>query len=69
MSPTNAKPLERHNSSVDEQVADAGVCGQLHLPTGRTCVLPASHRGSCRFEPPEVARTVVRQAAAHEPRT
>jgi hypothetical protein len=44
-----AKPLERSNASVDEALADAGVCGQVHLPTGRTCVRPARHPGGCDF--------------------
>jgi hypothetical protein len=40
-----------HNVSVDEHVALAGLCGFVHLPTGRTCVLPARHPGSCAFQP------------------
>jgi hypothetical protein len=40
-----------HNVSVDEQVAQAGLCGFMHLPSGRTCVLPARHPGSCSFRP------------------
>jgi hypothetical protein len=46
-----------HNASVDEGVAEAGLCGFTHLPSGRTCVLPARHPGSCSFEPhPEAKR-------------
>jgi hypothetical protein len=46
-----------HNASVDESVAGAGLCGFTHLPSGRTCVLPARHPGSCSFEPhPEAQR-------------
>jgi hypothetical protein len=41
---------EAHNASVDEQVADAGGCAQVHLPTGRTCTLTFSHEGSCHLE-------------------
>jgi hypothetical protein len=40
-----------HNPSVDESIALRGACGQTHLPTGRTCVLPYGHRGSCEFVP------------------
>jgi hypothetical protein len=43
--------FDLHNASVDEHVAQAGLCGFMHLPTGRTCVLPARHPGSCAFEP------------------
>jgi hypothetical protein len=38
-----------HNPSVDEWFALRGACGQTHLPTGRTCVLPRGHSGSCEF--------------------
>jgi hypothetical protein len=47
-----AHPDERqelHNASVDEEVARAGCCAQVHLPTGRTCVLEHGHDGSCHF--------------------
>jgi hypothetical protein len=47
-----------HNVSVDETVAGAGLCGFIHLPTGRTCILPARHSGSCRFEPHPEAKQV-----------
>jgi|GEM_PF-734653 hypothetical protein len=46
------KPLERNNAAVDERLADAGACGQVHLPTGRTCVRPALHAGGCEFVRP-----------------
>jgi hypothetical protein len=45
-----------HNASVDEHVAEAGLCGFMHLPRGRTCVLPARHPGSCSFQPHPRAR-------------
>jgi hypothetical protein len=45
-----------HNASVDEVVAQAGLCGFMHLPSGRTCVLPARHPGSCSFEPHPTAQ-------------
>jgi hypothetical protein len=40
-----------HNPSVDESLALRGACGQTHLPTGRACVLPYGHTGSCEFVP------------------
>ena len=43
--------LEIHNASVDEVLAAAQLCGQVHLPTGRTCTLAASHPGGCAFRP------------------
>lgn len=60
-----ARPLERSNASVDEALADAGVCGRVHLPTGRTCVRPARHPGGCDFVgrddvPARVATVLVR---------
>jgi hypothetical protein len=44
-----------HNASVNEDAARLGACAQVHLPTGRMCTLPRSHRGSCDFRPPEDA--------------
>ena len=52
-----------HNTSVDEKVADQGACGQLHVPTGRTCTLPRRHRGSCSF----VERDAVEQVLIEHP--
>ncbi len=48
---------ELHNTSVDESVAAAGACAQVHLPTGRVCALPQGHGGSCDFTPPDQAPT------------
>jgi hypothetical protein len=53
--------LEIHNVSVDELVAEAHLCGQVHLPTGRTCVAYEGHTGSCQFENPEHAHEMARQ--------
>jgi hypothetical protein len=46
---------EMHNASVDEDAAKEGACAQVHLPTGRMCVLPHGHKGSCDFIPAEAA--------------
>ncbi|MHA6631503.1 hypothetical protein ACU61A_39215 [Pseudonocardia sichuanensis] len=53
--------LETHNVSVDDQVAEAHLCGQIHLPTGRTCIGYTGHTGSCRFEAPDRAHEVAQQ--------
>jgi hypothetical protein len=50
-----------HNPSVDESFALQGVCGQTHLPTGRTCVLPYGHTGSCEFLPRDRAETALEE--------
>jgi hypothetical protein len=55
-SSSTAERREVHNVSVDELVARAHMCGQMHLPSGRTCVLPFGHIGSCGFEDPDRAR-------------
>lgn len=38
-----------HNTSVEQSAAAACLCGMLDLRTGRVCVLPVHHRGSCQF--------------------
>jgi len=55
---------EIHNSDVDEQVAETGACGQVHLPTGRTCVLEHRHQGACEFVPREEVQDSVAQHRA-----
>jgi hypothetical protein len=52
----SAERREVHNVSVNEQVARAHLCGHVHLPSGRTCVLPVGHLGSCGFEDPARAQ-------------
>lgn len=44
-----ATPAGHSNASVDEALAEVGVCGQVHLPTGRTCVRTGRHPGGCDF--------------------
>lgn len=41
---------------VREDVARTGRCGNVHLATGRTCILPERHQGSCDFVGPEDAK-------------
>ncbi len=40
---------EIHNIEVDQAVAGQHLCGNLHLPSGRVCLLPERHRGGCQF--------------------
>ena len=40
------------NPHVREDVGRAGRCANLHLPTGRTCLLPERHPGACDFTGP-----------------
>jgi hypothetical protein len=40
---------------VREDVARSGRCGNVHMATGRTCILPERHHGSCEFVRPEDA--------------
>lgn len=44
--------LDAHNISVDTQLAQAGLCARIHLPSGWICGLRHPHRGSCRFVAP-----------------
>jgi hypothetical protein len=46
--PDRERP-DAHNVSVDESVCGDGGCGQVHLPTGRTCTLEHGHDASCDF--------------------
>src|SRR4051794_26385862 len=48
-------PPDISSTHVREDVAKAGRCANVHLPTGRTCILPKRHRGSCDFLEPEDA--------------
>jgi hypothetical protein len=50
--PIPAERRDAHNVSVDEGVSRDGGCGQVHLPTGRTCTLGHGHPGSCDFVTP-----------------
>ena len=47
-----------HVTHVREDVAMAGRCANVHLPTGRTCTLPSRHPGSCNFVGPDDAENV-----------
>jgi hypothetical protein len=47
-----------HVTHVREDVAMAGRCANVHLPTGRTCTLPVRHPGACDFVGPAEAESV-----------
>lgn len=41
--------LDIHNANIDENLAEAGLCGTINLVTGGVCHLPALHEGGCDF--------------------
>ena len=45
----NSRERHIHNVEVDDAIAGRHLCGNLHLPTGRVCLLPERHRGGCEF--------------------
>ena len=51
--------LDLHNVSVDIVAAEAGRCGFTHLASGRVCLRPHRHPGSCHPQ-----RTVVTPMSA-----
>ncbi len=57
---------DSHNASVNKELAEAGLCGMTHLATGRVCVRPARHSGSCDFRTREEAERLLarRESAA-----
>lgn len=74
---------DSHNASVNKELAAAGMCGMTHLASGRVCVRPARHQGSCDFRTREEADVLLaggrpvgtgaqqgaaREAAGHEDR-
>ncbi|QYF91512.1 hypothetical protein KY499_13990 [Arthrobacter sp. PAMC25284] len=48
------------SSHVSEAVAMSGRCGNIHLPSGRTCTLTERHDGSCEFVDPHDAEDASR---------
>ena len=55
MEPDPEVRREVHNAAVDEDVANAQLCGLTDLRTGRTCKESAHHSGSCLFVAKELA--------------
>ena len=41
---------ESHNTQINTAAAQAHRCGMTHLATGRVCLLPERHSGSCDFQ-------------------
>lgn len=50
--------LDLHNAACDEVVANAGLCAATDLRTGRVCVRPVRHHGSCDFVSKDTSRAV-----------
>ncbi|TAP45030.1 hypothetical protein [Arthrobacter sp. S39] len=48
------------NIHVREDLARAGRCANVHLATGRTCLLPLRHYGPCEFHNPQEAEDILR---------
>jgi hypothetical protein len=55
-----------HNASIDEDVAKAGACARVHLPTGSMCTLAAGHSSSCDFVSPDQANATLDQHKTDE---
>ena len=53
-----ARP-DLNNATIREDLAERGRCGMVHLPTGRTCLLPLRHHGPCEFHRPQEAEDVI----------
>jgi hypothetical protein len=47
--PASPERLDSHNISVDCDLARSGLCGVVHLASGRRCRLSAHHSGACEF--------------------
>lgn len=61
--PLGADRWDFHNVSVDVEFAQAGYCGMTHLQSGRICIRPARHTGSCDFRRRDEALAVLRARA------
>lgn len=62
--PLGAGRADCHNVSIDVAFADAGLCGMTHLQSGRVCVRPARHTGSCDFRRRDEAEILLARAQA-----
>jgi hypothetical protein len=47
--PSGAVRDESHNTQINTAAAEAHRCGMTHLASGRICLLPERHPGSCDF--------------------
>ena len=50
--PQGEPRLDVHNSNIDLDTADTGLCGTVDLRSGRVCRLPALHANGCDFRTP-----------------
>lgn len=48
-SPSGTARVESHNTQINTAAAEAHRCGMTHLASGRICLLPERHPGSCDF--------------------
>jgi hypothetical protein len=48
--PPAATRDESHNTQINTAAAQAHRCGMTHLASGRICLLPERHSGSCDFQ-------------------
>lgn len=58
---TGALRSDLSNVNVREDLARAGRCANVHLATGRTCLLPLRHHGPCEFHNPQEADDILRR--------
>lgn len=56
---TDSAPLVSHNSEINTTAAIAHRCGMTHLASGRLCLLPERHTGSCDFVQPADAEATI----------
>jgi hypothetical protein len=49
VAPVTEQRQDLHNAHVDAALARSGLCGAIHLATGRRCFLPANHDDGCQF--------------------
>lgn len=47
--PDAPRRQDAHNLNVDPELSRAGLCGVVHLATGRKCRLPRGHQHGCHF--------------------
>ena len=57
---SGASRSDLSNINVREDLARAGRCANVHLATGRTCLLPLRHHGPCEFHKPQEAEDILR---------
>lgn len=56
---SDAAALVSHNSEINTTAALAHRCGMTHLASGRLCLLPERHAGSCDFVQPSDVESAI----------